>query len=91
MYESGSMVLLYILYVGVVVGGNWWSRRRSDKETAKALGSQDSDDHDDRGGEEQDVPEKGVARDVKRFNQGDSAHDDGEPCAGGRSASRSAS
>lgn len=38
MYESGSMVLLYILYVGVVVGGNWWSRRRSDKETAKALG-----------------------------------------------------
>ncbi|WVQ86023.1 hypothetical protein IAT38_008191 [Cryptococcus sp. DSM 104549] len=31
LYESGSMVLLYLAYVGVVVGGNWWGRRQRRK------------------------------------------------------------
>ncbi|WWC65382.1 uncharacterized protein I303_108000 [Kwoniella dejecticola CBS 10117] len=31
LYEAGSMVLLYVTYVGVVVGGNWLARRRRRK------------------------------------------------------------
>jgi len=37
-YESGAMVLLYVAYVGVVIFGNWWSRRQAQKETYQALG-----------------------------------------------------
>ncbi len=35
--ESGAMVLLYLIYVTVVIIGNWLSKRSRDKETAKAL------------------------------------------------------
>ncbi|ORY35666.1 Sodium/calcium exchanger protein-domain-containing protein [Naematelia encephala] len=36
--ESGCMVLLYVAYVSVVVGGNWWNRRQRKKETWQQLG-----------------------------------------------------
>nr|ODN96135.1 hypothetical protein L204_03826 [Cryptococcus depauperatus CBS 7855] len=32
LYESGGMVGLYLLYVGVVVGGNWWNRKERDRK-----------------------------------------------------------
>lgn len=37
--ETGGLVAMYVLYVGIVVGGNWWNaqRRQRREERAKAL------------------------------------------------------
>lgn len=39
LFESGGMVVLYVLYVLTVVVGNWWSRRRRREGKKDILGS----------------------------------------------------
>ncbi|WVF67966.1 hypothetical protein IAT40_002728 [Kwoniella sp. CBS 6097] len=41
LWESSGMVALYLAYVGVVVGGNWWGRRKR-RKAAMEVGSSHS-------------------------------------------------
>jgi sodium/potassium/calcium exchanger 6 len=46
--ETGGLVGMYVLYVGIVVGGNWWHARRKQDATdrGKAVLGQDEDGED---------------------------------------------
>jgi sodium/potassium/calcium exchanger 6 len=74
--ESGGLMILYIVYVTLVVGGNWWMNRKGqNKQLFANTGTGDVDDSMRNGNGQLSLPRASISGDLTPLVEGESGHE----------------